>query len=217
MAVVKGPLLSMDASGQIAKTQVYGSWKGIAYSRRYVVPSNPRSTDQTLTRNCFKFLNALYQVSPSDFRAPWAEAVKGRPLTDRNLFIQKNNGTMRELATLAGMIGSPAAKGGLPAGVVFTSNANSITGTITPPTSLPAGWSVVKGVIVAVLEQDPQTDSDYDMVAGSDVATPFAPVATGLTASTSYAVAAWLVYQRSALASDLAYGPATFELKSTTA
>jgi len=68
MATVKGPLLSMDASGQIAKTQVYGSWKGIAYSRRYVVPSNPKSTEQTLTRNTFKFLNALYQVSPSDFR-----------------------------------------------------------------------------------------------------------------------------------------------------
>jgi hypothetical protein len=206
----------MDASGQIAKTQVYASWKGIAYSRRYVVPSNPRSTDQTLTRNCFKFLNALYQVSPADFRAPWAEAVKGRALTDRNLFVQKNNGTMRTLNTLVGMIGSPAAKGGLPAPVVFTSSANSITATITPPTSLPAGWSVVKGIVAVVLEQDPQTDAEYDMVIGSDSSDPYAPVATGLAGTTDYVAAAWLVYQRSALATDLAYGPASFELKATT-
>lgn len=215
MATVKGPLLSMDASGQIAKTQVYGSWKGIAYSRRYVIPSNPRSTEQTLTRNTFKFLNALYQVSPSDFRAPWAEAVKGRPLTDRNLFLQKNNGLLREEVTLEGMIGSPGAKGGLPASVVLTETTTTIVATIAAPTSLPSGWSVKQGVIAVVLEQDPQTGTDYEMVTAVDAATPFAPTATGLVTGTEYAVAAWLVYQRSALATDLAYGPASFVLHTT--
>lgn len=215
MASVKGPLLSMDASGQIAKTQVYGSWKGIAYSRRYVVPSNPRSTEQTLTRNTFKFLNAVYQVSPSDFRAPWAEAIKGRPLTDRNLFLQKNNGLLREETSLDGMIGSPGAKGGLPADVALTHTSTSITATITPPTSLPAGWSVVKGVAVALLEQDPQSGTEYDMKASDDSSAPYAPVITGLVTATEYAVAAWLVYQRSALATDLAYGPASFVLNTT--
>ena len=215
MATVKGPLLSMDASGQIAKTQVYGSWKGIAYSRRYVVPSNPKSTEQTLTRNTFKFLNALYQVSPSDFRAPWAEAVKGRPLTDRNLFLQKNNGLLREETSLDGMIGSPGAKGGLPADTVLTHTSTTITATLAAPASLPSGWTVVKGIIVVVKEQDPQTDTEYDMKTASDSATPFAPQVTGLTTATEYAVAAWLVYQRSALSTDLAYGPASFVLNTT--
>lgn len=215
MATVKGPLLSMDASGQIAKTQVYGSWKGIAYSRRYVVPSNPRSTEQTLTRNTFKFLNALYQVSPSNFRAAWAEAVKGRPLTDRNLFIQKNNGLLREAVSLDGMIGSPGAKGGLPADTVITHTSTTITATMAAPASLPSGWTIVKGVIVVVKEQDPQTGTDYDMVTAVDMAAAWAPVATGLVTATEYAVAAWLVYQRSALATDLAYGPATFVLDTT--
>lgn len=215
MASVKGPLLSMDASGQIAKTQVYGSWKGIAYSRRYVVPSNPRSTEQTLTRNTFKFLNAVYQVSPSDFRAPWAEAVKGRPLTDRNLFLQKNNGLLREETSLDGAIGSPGAKGGLPADVVLTETTTTIIATITPPSSLPSGWSVVKAVCVGLLEQDPQTGTDYDMFVGTDSAAAWTPTLTGLVTGTEYAVAAWLVYQRSALATDLAYGPASFVLHTT--
>ena len=46
MSKTIAPLLSLGASGQIAKTMVASRWKGINYMRRYVIPANPRTTGQ---------------------------------------------------------------------------------------------------------------------------------------------------------------------------
>lgn len=51
MAKVTGPLLSFGASGQIADTLVYGTWKGLKVARSYVVPSNPQTASQTTQRS----------------------------------------------------------------------------------------------------------------------------------------------------------------------
>ncbi len=53
MAKVKGPLFSLSASGQIAKTLVYGDWKGIDVVRKYVIPANPRTAGQQQQRAYF--------------------------------------------------------------------------------------------------------------------------------------------------------------------
>jgi len=53
MAKVKGPLFSLGASGQIAKTLVYMTWKGIDDVRTYVVPANPKTADQQQQRGYF--------------------------------------------------------------------------------------------------------------------------------------------------------------------
>ena len=95
MAIVSAPLLSFTARGQIAKTQVYSSWKGRPYVRRLVTPSNPRSTDQMTTRNTFTFLSNAWQIGPGDFRAPWTAYAKGLVMTDRNAFFSKNISTLR--------------------------------------------------------------------------------------------------------------------------
>jgi len=50
MAKVKSPLMSFSASGQIAKSLVFASWKGIADVRQYVIPANPKSADQVTQR-----------------------------------------------------------------------------------------------------------------------------------------------------------------------
>jgi len=50
MAKVKGPLFSLDARGQIAKTLVYMGWKGIADVRKYVIPANPNTAAQQTQR-----------------------------------------------------------------------------------------------------------------------------------------------------------------------
>lgn len=54
MAKVKGPLFSLDARGQIAKSLVYMGWKGLKTVRQYVIPSNPNTADQQTQRNYFK-------------------------------------------------------------------------------------------------------------------------------------------------------------------
>lgn len=53
MAKVTMPLMSVDASGKIAKTLVFFKWKGLDVVRSYAVPSNPRTTKQTIQRGYF--------------------------------------------------------------------------------------------------------------------------------------------------------------------
>lgn len=50
MAKVTGPLFSISASGQIAKTLVYMKWKGLDDVRKYVVPANPNTAGQQTQR-----------------------------------------------------------------------------------------------------------------------------------------------------------------------
>ena len=53
MAKVKGPLFSISASGQLAKTLIYADWKGIDYAKQYVIPANPKTEDQQEQRGFF--------------------------------------------------------------------------------------------------------------------------------------------------------------------
>lgn len=46
MAKVTGPLMSMSASGKIADSIVFASWKGTAYVRQWLKPYNPQSSSQ---------------------------------------------------------------------------------------------------------------------------------------------------------------------------
>ena len=51
MAKVSGPLMSMTASGSLAKTLCFSVWKGKAYVRNHVIPSNPQSDGQQTARS----------------------------------------------------------------------------------------------------------------------------------------------------------------------
>lgn len=51
MAKLVGPLMSFGASGKLADSLVFGSWKGIPTARQYVVPSNPQSAGQVAQRD----------------------------------------------------------------------------------------------------------------------------------------------------------------------
>lgn len=215
MAVVSGPLLSFGASGQIAKTQVYSTWKGRPYVRRLVTPSNPRSTDQTLTRNTFTWLNNVWRISPADFQAPWTLAAKGQVMMDRNLFIKKNNGVLREETDLALMVLSPGARGGIAIDPTITFGNDMITFDFTAPSPLPSGWTIVKAVGAAIRDQDPQTGTFYEVEVGSDATSAYQVILSGLAAA-DWAAAGWFVYQRSTSPTDLAYGSATTEVGTVT-
>ena len=53
MAKTIGPLLSLSASGTVAKALTYKSWKGINVCSIKSQPSNPKTTDQMLNRGFF--------------------------------------------------------------------------------------------------------------------------------------------------------------------
>lgn len=50
MAKVKGPLMSLDARGQVGKAIVFMGWKGLKTLRAHVVPANPKTTAQVTQR-----------------------------------------------------------------------------------------------------------------------------------------------------------------------
>lgn len=208
MSRVTAPLLSFDGRGQIAKTQVYASWRGIPYVRRYTVPANPRSTGQTLTRTAFSFLNNVWKLAPADFIAPWTEAAKGQQFFNRNLWLSKNTSMLRTASDLTGIIISPGAKGGIASPITITAGNDQLTFAGTTPAPLPSGWSIVQLVGAAIKQQDPQSGTDFEITVVKDTSDPYSVVMTGLDSVTPYVAAAWWVYQRSAVATDLAYSAA---------
>jgi hypothetical protein len=216
MARLTAPLLSFEGSGQIARTQVYSTWKGIPYVRRYTVPANPRSTGQVATRGVFSWLNFLWRTAPADFTAPWRAAIVGRPLIDRNLFIKQNLPILRSAGSLDGMVFSPGAKGGIASAITITPGNDQLTFAGADPAPLPNGWSIVGLVGAAVLEQDPEVDSTFEVFTVTDLTTPYSVVMSGLGNNSEYAAAGWWVYQRSANPTDLAYSAATAVLVTTT-
>lgn len=219
MAKVQGPLLSMGGSGQVGQSQVYSKWKGRPYVRRYTIPSNPQSAEQTKTRTVFTLLNDLWRIAPADFQAPWTAFATGKVLTNRNAFIGKNTKELRPAGeaakdTLVGLFMSPGAKGGLVAPATFDGTPHQIAASITVPDPMPAGWTCTDIVVAAIPEQDPQSADDVRLLTASGAGGVAGAVVTATIAAPGdgdYVAGAWLVYQRSANVTDLAYGPAVAE------
>jgi len=209
MPKTTAPLLSFDARGQIAKTQVYSSWKGRPYVRRYTVPSNPQSAEQTITRNAFSFLQAVYKLAPPLFTAPWEAYIKGKVLTSRNAFTKFNLPVLRGEADLANFVFSPGALGGLPpATLVITPGSGQLSCAITVPATVPTGWTVAAAIAACIEDQDPDTGVLTTITAGEDTTSTYTVVLTGLNA-TLYNVGAWLRWTRSD--GQIAYSPAIWD------
>lgn len=196
MAKPTGALLSFGASGTIAKTAVFASWRGRQYVRRHVIPANPNSSGQQLTRNTFKWLQQVWKLSPTLFQDPWTAYAKGQPLINRNAFGKSNIGALRSQTDLSAFVFSPGAGGGVaPASITVTAGANQITVDVTEPTS-PTGWTIAEAVAAVIADQDPQSGVLYDVSAGSDNSSPYSIVITGLTTAQLYRAGAWLVWTK---------------------
>lgn len=205
MSKTTAPLLSFEAAGQIAKTQVYSRWRGISYVRRYVIPANPNTSEQQLTRSAFKWLQNVWRYAPSVFQEAWAAYASGQPLTDRNAFGKFNIGPLRTAANLALFVMSPGAKSGPPAAAIgLTPGAGQITVALTAP-SLPTGWTISEGIAAAIRDQDPNSGVLYTITAGTDATSPYSIVLAGLTAGQLYQVGGWFKYIRPD--GSFAYGP----------
>lgn len=196
MSRTVAPLLSFEASGQIAKTQVYASWKGRPYVRRYTIPANPNTAEQQLTRNTFRFLNDLWKYYPGSAVAAWQLYADGSRITDRNAFIKLNNGPLREEVDLLNLTISPSARSGLiAADITLTAGVGTITAALTAP-SLPTGWTITQAYAAAVANVDPQTVPASSVVAGADAAAPWSIVLSGLDNTVEYVVGGWFQYTK---------------------
>lgn len=196
MAKTTAPALSFGASGKIADTMVFGTWKGQSYVRRHVVPANPQTTEQTKTRNAFSWLQAVYKLAPSLVTDVWEAYAKGKVFTARNGFTSQNLPTLRPATDLSVMTMSPGALGGLPAtAAVVTPGAGQLSVAVSVPAVLPQGWTIASAVVAAIEDQNPQSGALYTVTAGEDTSDPYTVVLTGLDAAL-YQVFAWLKWTR---------------------
>lgn len=199
MSKTIAPLLSFGAGGQVGQTMVYSSWKGIQYVRRYVVPANPKTTRQQVTRRLFAKLQRMWLVAPDLLKAPFQLNAQGRPYTAVNKFTSLNVKGIDTSAPPTDMDffqGSPGAKGGLPpVSLALTPGSGTITAALGAPT-VPSDWTIVQAVAVAFNEQDPQVDFIGNIYSGFDASSPYQVALTGLPHTTEMVVSAWFQWLR---------------------
>lgn len=198
MAKINAPLLSFGGSGTVAGVATYSKWKGVPYVRQRVIPANPRTTAQQLTRTTFALLREMWKIAPPLLVAPWNEFAKGRPFTGMNKFVGENLRVLRGEADFTNFIGSPGARGGLPADSITAvpgGLGGEIDVTFVPPTP-PTGWTLTQAVAVAFPDQDPSNYFTGVITALSDAVAPYEINFTGLTAGADYAVSGWLQWEK---------------------
>lgn len=196
MAKTVAPLLSFDAGGQIAKTQVYSRWKGRPYVRRYVVPANPNTAAQQETRSTFAWLQNVWKFFPAGATGAWELYANGFRITGRNAFAKVNLPPLRGKTDLSDFVFSPSASAGIVAtGVTVTPGTESLQVTVGAPV-LPTGWTITSAWAAAIAQQDPSSGALYQVTAGSDESTPYEITLTGLEAAQEYVVGAWFEYKK---------------------
>lgn len=90
MAIVNGPLFSLDASGAVGKALVFTKWKGRNVVREYVTPANPRSIAQRGRRTMMAILNAIWQTMDTTDRTSWADLAAAGNYSNFNGFTSYN-------------------------------------------------------------------------------------------------------------------------------
>lgn len=201
MAITRGPLLSFGASGQVGKTQVYSKWKGRGYARAYVIPSNPKTADQSLTRDTFKWLNAVYKTAPQNFTEAWDAGASGRVMTGRNLMVKDNLALLRgslsvPVTDITDFVFSPGARAGFPAQNIVLTPGNDLIGAVLTASTLPEGWTIDSAIFAAIRQQDPQTGVLYGVATLTDSSDPYSVSFTGLASAQTYVVGGWFKYLR---------------------
>jgi hypothetical protein len=93
MAKLKGPLMSMDARGQLGKSLVFLGWKGLKTVRSHVIPANPNTDAQKAQRSLMKaavgFWHTL-QFNAADLEAYRIFAsVQAKAMSGFNVFCKK--------------------------------------------------------------------------------------------------------------------------------
>lgn len=198
MAKTTAPMLSFSAQGSIAKTLVYAKWRGISYGRQHVIPANPQSTAQTLTRSTFATMREFWKRTGATTRAPWDAFAKGQPFTGMNKFVGENLRMIRGEADMDKFYASPGAGGGLafPAvSVVTGASSGEVDVTLSAPT-LPTGWTITSAHAVGILQQAPDDLFLGTVVEGSDASAPYEITLAGFGSAGSVVVSAWFEYEK---------------------
>lgn len=81
MVKLKGPLLSIDATGTVGKTMTVSSWKGRPYAKQFKVPTDPQTPGQIGIRQAMAFLSTQWSQLTEAERQTWDELAGQRQIT----------------------------------------------------------------------------------------------------------------------------------------
>jgi len=196
MARLTAPLLSLGASGSIAKSIVYASWKGIPYARVHVTPANPKSAGQQEVRGVFATLSEMWKRMPQLARDPFVYAVRGLPLTARNKHVQLNVAALQGESDLNKLVMGVASGSAIP--FVTAPGVDGTDGTITCTATegiAPEGMTLSQAVGAACLDGDPSPVLTVITTVGDKSSSPYTFVVTVATDDT-YQFACWPIYTR---------------------
>ncbi|MBW7998482.1 MAG: hypothetical protein FVQ81_18300 [Candidatus Glassbacteria bacterium] len=90
MVKVSGPMFSLAASGSLAKTITFATWKGRPYARELVTPANPKSGLQTGMRSMFGFLSQYWTNVSAASQTSWDAQAEQITASGFNAYMRFN-------------------------------------------------------------------------------------------------------------------------------
>jgi len=96
MAVLKGPMLSLDASGSIGGAITFSKWKGRNYARELVKPANPNSGLQVSVRAMMRFITQEYGGLSATIKGRWEDEYPSLVITGLNAMVKLNQERNRQ-------------------------------------------------------------------------------------------------------------------------
>ncbi len=120
MVKVKGPMMSLDASGTLGGTFVFSKWKGRHTVRAHAIPSNPRSASQVATRAMMGFLASAWTNLSVAQKATFETIAATYAISPFNGYVRWN---MRRWTQFQG----PQIEIGSSAGTIPVLGANTLT------------------------------------------------------------------------------------------
>ena len=96
MAILQNPLLSIGASGTIAGSLTFATWKGRPYVRQTVTPANPQTGLQTGVRAGMSFLSKYWSGLSGTLQAKWNAVASLTSITGLNAFVAQNQTRNRQ-------------------------------------------------------------------------------------------------------------------------
>lgn len=184
MAIVKGPMMSLDASGSLAGAIVFSKWKGRNYVRQLVTPANPKSGAQTGFRASMKFLAQNWSGLTDAEKATWLDRASDMIVSNFNAFTSYNQLRWRNFLTPTQE--DPAAE------------------TSTPATA-PTGAAVAGVRMATVTLTDSGTAPDWGYLLFRSTTTGFTPAISNAIALFPWDVAGATVYVDTPLDPDTYY------------
>lgn len=96
MVKLTAPMMSLAASGTLAKAVVFATWKGVPYARTRVIPSNPRTGLQVGMRAGVSAAPPFWNVGLNAAgRLLWNNAVGAEAISGYNLFCRVGQQNVR--------------------------------------------------------------------------------------------------------------------------